>query len=102
MENLKQVATALTEASVLLLNWVATKGESVLERDGGSPTRRTSSEESSPPILMNCEALARVGEPTGKQVTMFVANEVVWEAQREEWVKETEGGTVRKCVFRNF
>jgi hypothetical protein len=100
MENLEQAATALTEVLVLRLNRVATKGELVLERDGGIPTRRTSSKESSPPVLMSCEGLACVREPTGEQVAMFVANEVVWEAQREEWMKEMEG--VRKCIFRTF
>ena len=33
-----------------------------------------------------------VGEPTAEQVSMFVADEVVWEAQREEWSKEGSGG----------
>jgi hypothetical protein len=45
-----------------------------------------------PPVLMTREQLARVGEPTSEQVKMFVADEVMWEAQREEWLKEGSGG----------
>jgi hypothetical protein len=41
---------------------------------------------------MTREQLARVGEPTTDQVEMFLADEVVWEAQREEWMKEGSGG----------
>jgi hypothetical protein len=41
---------------------------------------------------MTREQLARVGEPTAEQVAMFVADEVVWEAQREEWLKDGSGG----------
>ena len=41
---------------------------------------------------MTREQLAVVGEPTNEQVTMWVADEVVWEAQREEWSKEGSGG----------
>jgi hypothetical protein len=41
---------------------------------------------------MTREQLAMVGEPTAEQVTMWIADEVVWEAQREEWKKEGSGG----------
>jgi hypothetical protein len=41
---------------------------------------------------MSCEQLAVVGEPTLDQVEMFVADEVVWEAQREEWLKDGSRG----------
>jgi hypothetical protein len=37
---------------------------------------------------MSREQLAVVGEPTSEQISMFLADEVVWEAQREEWIKE--------------
>ena len=48
--------------------------------------------EDSPPATMSCEQLAMVGEPTAEEVSMFMADEVVWEAQREEWIKEGSGG----------
>ena len=51
-----------------------------------------SSREDSPPVTMSREQLARVGEPTSEQIEMFIADEVVWEAQREEWFKEGSGG----------
>jgi hypothetical protein len=41
---------------------------------------------------MSREQLASVGEPSAEEVAMFVADEVVWEAQREEWLKEGSGG----------
>jgi hypothetical protein len=48
--------------------------------------------EDSPPVTMSREQLAMVGEPTAEEVSMFLADEVVWEAQREEWTKEGSGG----------
>jgi hypothetical protein len=48
--------------------------------------------EDSPPVTMTREQLAVVGEPTAEEVAMFVADEVVWEAQRAEWTKEGSGG----------
>jgi hypothetical protein len=64
-----------------------------LEEVMESPIRRTSGE-ASPPVLMTHEGLALVGEPSAEQVAMFVADEVVWEAQREEWVKDGSGGMI--------
>jgi hypothetical protein len=46
----------------------------------------------SPPVTMTREQSAVVGEPSSEQVTMWIVDEVVWEAQREEWMKEGSGG----------
>ena len=41
---------------------------------------------------MTREQLAMVGELTADQVNLWIADEVVWDAQREEWAKEGSGG----------
>jgi hypothetical protein len=64
--------------------------ESGLEENGGGPV--ITSREATPPVLMTREQLALVGEPTAEQVSMFVADEVVWEMQREEWLKDGSRG----------
>ena len=62
------------------------------DKQGNGEERPRGSREGSPPATMTREQLAMVGEPTSEQVSMWVADEVVWEAQREEWRKEGSGG----------
>jgi hypothetical protein len=64
--------------------------ELVSEGNGEDPV--LTSRAATPPVLMTREELAQVGEPTADQVTMFYVDEAVWEAQREEWMKEGSGG----------
>jgi hypothetical protein len=52
----------------------------------------TGHREDSPPVTMSREQLAMVGEPSAEEVAMFVADEVVWEHQRGEWMKDGSGG----------
>jgi hypothetical protein len=89
LAQLEVAASLLTEASVALQQRVG------IVRDlgvGDGPSSSADHREDSPPVTMTCEQLAVVGEPTNEQVTMWVADEVVWEAQREEWSKEGSGG----------
>jgi hypothetical protein len=73
----------------LLQNRVETVAVS---EQGNGEERPRSSREVSPPVTMTREQLAMVGEPTAEQITMGIADKVVWEAQREEWAKEGSGG----------
>jgi hypothetical protein len=68
----------LTEASVSLHQRVGI----ITDSDAGEgPSIPVGPREDSPPVTMTREQLVMVGEPTAKQVSMFVADEVVWEAQ---------------------
>jgi hypothetical protein len=82
-------ARLLTEASVSLQQRVGIVEDSGV---GEGPSISAGRREDSPPVTMSREQLARVGEPSAEEVAMFVADEVVWEAQREEWTKEGSGG----------
>ena len=89
LAQLEVAASLLTEVSVTLQARVGIVGDSVV---GDGPSTSAGHREDSPPVTMNREQLVRVGEPTAEQVSMWMADEVVWEAQREEWAKEGSGG----------
>jgi hypothetical protein len=86
---LEVAASLLTEASVALQQRVGIVGDLGV---GDEPSTSAGHREDSPPVTMSREQLVRVGEPSAEEVAMFVADEVVWEAQREEWSKEGSGG----------
>ena len=88
---LEVAATILTEVSSLLQSRAGIT-EDLASREALEERTVEGSREDSPPATMSREQLATVGEPSSEQVTMWVADEVVWEAQREEWVKEGSGG----------
>ena len=92
LAQLEVAATILTEVSGLLQSRAGIAKELALREASGEREASRNSREDSPPVTMSHEQLAMVGEPTNKQVTMWVADEVVWEAQREEWIKEGSGG----------
>jgi hypothetical protein len=89
LAQLEVAAQLLTEVSVTLQSRV---GIVVGSEQGNGEEPVVTSRVATPPVLMTREQLARVGEPTSEQVEMFVANEVVWEMQREEWLKDGSGG----------
>jgi hypothetical protein len=89
LAQLETVASLLTEVSGVLQQRVGIVGDSgVGEGSSTSVVHR----EDSPPVTMTREQLAVVGEPTSEQVAMWRADEAVWEAQREEWMKDGSGG----------
>jgi hypothetical protein len=77
---LEVAASLLTAASVSLQQRVGIDAGLVVGEGEDIPA---ASREGSPPVTMSREQLAVVGEPMSNQVEMFVADEVVWEAQRE-------------------
>ena len=89
LAQLEVAASLLTKASVTLQQRV---GIAVDLDVGEGPSMSAGHREDSPPVTMSREQLAVVGEPTAEEVSMFLADEVVWEAQREEWMKEGSGG----------
>ena len=89
LAQLEVVASLLTEVSVTLQQRVGIVAD--LDVGEGLSTS-VGPREDSPPVMMSREQLAMVAEPTADQVTMFLADEVVWEAQGEEWMKEGSGG----------
>ena len=89
LAQLEVAASLLTEASVALQQQVGIVGDSGV---GAEPSTSAGRREDSPPVTMSREQLARVGEPSAEEVAMFVADEVVWEAQSVEWTKEGSGG----------
>jgi hypothetical protein len=89
LAQLEVAAQLLTEVSVTLQSRVGIVAG--LEQGNGEEPVVTS-RAATPLVLMTHEQLALVGELTAEQVSMFVADEVVWEMQREEWLKEGSGG----------
>jgi hypothetical protein len=76
----------------LLQNRVGITEGLALREAGEEREVPTGSRVDSPPVMMSCEQLAAVGEPSSEQVTMWIADEMVWEMQQEEWMKEGSGG----------
>ena len=89
LAQLETAASLLTEVSVVLQERAGIVGGLDV---GEEPSTSAVHREDSPPATMTREQLAMVGEPTAEEVSMFVADEVVWAAQREEWMKEGSGG----------
>jgi hypothetical protein len=89
---LEVATTILTEVSGLLQSRAGITEELASREALDGREVPGNSREGSPPVTMSCKQLAAVGEPTSEQVTMFLADEVMWEAQREEWLKDDSGG----------
>jgi hypothetical protein len=89
LAQLEVAAQLLTEVSATLQSRV---GIVAASEQGSGEEPVVTSRVATPPVLMTRELLARVAEPSTEQIEMFLADEVVWEAQREEWTKEGSGG----------